>query len=236
MIAATPPAVAATPFVPPLQTGDALPITALHDQRGRPFVLGGTAAGATVVTFFYTRCRDANECPLTSAKFARLQTLFANDPARLVEITLDPVHDTAAELARYGAAFGAEPKRWRLASGTPASTSMLERRLDVAVSRSAAGDFVHEDAVVVLDRDGRIADTIGGNEWAPSDIVSVARTAESLPSDPFVRLRFALSRGVAAACGGVSGARGVSIAGALVIFAFALGASGVLLRRVALGR
>ncbi len=236
MIAATPAAVVATPFVPPLQTGDALPATALHDQRGRPFVLGGTAAGATVVTFFYSRCRDANECPLTSAKFARLQTLLANDPARLVEITLDPAHDTLPVLARYGAAFGADPKRWRLALGTAASTSMLERRLDVAVSRSPEGDFVHDDAVIVLDRDGRLADTIGGNAWAPSDIVSVARTAESRPSDPLVRLRFALSRGVAAACGGVSGARGVSIAGALVIFAFALCASGLLLRRVALGR
>jgi protein SCO1/2 len=229
---ASPAATVATPFVPELQAGDALPVTALVDQRGRHFTLGGSAAGATIVTFFYTRCRDANECPLTSAKFARLQTLVAGAPTRLVEITLDPGSDTVPVLARYGALFGANADRWRIATGTPSDIVALERRMGVTVLRSANGDFAHQDAVVVLDSSGRIADTIGGDTWTPRDAVTVANIAEGRPTGAFEGLRFALTRGIAAACGGASAARGISLATAGGVFAAALVAFAILMRRM----
>jgi len=207
-------------------------MTVLVDQRGRTFALGGSAAGATIVTFFYTRCRDANECPLTSAKFARLQTLLTGVPTQLVEITLDPGHDTVPALARYGTSFGADADRWRIATGAPRDIAALERRMGVAVSRAANGDFVHEDSVVVLDANGRIADTIAGDTWAPTDVVSVANIAEGRPTDAFERLRFAITRGIAAACGGAAAARGISLATASGVFAVALAAFTILMRRM----
>jgi protein SCO1/2 len=230
--AASPPAAVATPFVPELQAGDALPVTPLVDQRGRNFTLGGSAAGATIVTFFYTRCRDANECPLTSAKFARLQTLLSSEPTRLVEITLDPEHDTVPSLARYATTFGANADRWRVATGSPKDISALERRMGIGVSRPAHGDFVHEDAVIVLDPSGRIADTIAGDTWAPQDVVTVASIAEGRRTDAFERLGFALTRGIAAACGGASAVRGISLAAAGGVFAIALVAFAILMRKM----
>jgi cytochrome oxidase Cu insertion factor (SCO1/SenC/PrrC family) len=218
--------------VPELQTGDALPVTALVDQRGRNFTLGGSAAGATIVTFFYTRCRDANECPLTSAKFARLQTLLSGEPTRLVEITLDPEHDPVPALAHYATTFGANPERWRVATGVPSDIHALERRMGVTVARSANGEIAHEEAVVVLDPKGRIADTIAGDTWSPQDVVAVASIAEGRRTDAFERLRFALMRGIAAACGGASAARGISLAAAGGVFAIALVAFTILMRRM----
>jgi cytochrome oxidase Cu insertion factor (SCO1/SenC/PrrC family) len=229
---ASPPAAVATPFVPELQTGDALPVTALVDQRGRRFTLGGIAAGATIVTFFYTRCRDANECPLTSAKFARLQTILSGVPTRLVEITIDPEHDTAPALARYAATFEANPDRWRIATGAQGDITALERRMGVSVSRSTNGDFVHQDAVVVLDPNGRISDTISGATWSPDDALTIASVAEGRRTDAFERLRFAFTRGIAAACGGAAAARGISLATAGGVFAIALVAFTMLMRRM----
>ncbi len=218
--------------MPELQTGDALPVTALVDQRGRSFTLGGTAAGATIVTFFYTRCRDANECPLTSAKFARLQATLSGVPTRLVEITIDPVHDSLPALAGYATTFGANADRWRIATGAPSDIAALERRMGVTVSRSANGDFVHEDAVVVLDPGGRLADTIPGDAWTPQDVVAIASVAEGRRTNAFERLRFALTRGIAAACGGAVAARGISLATAGGVFTVALVGFTILMRRM----
>jgi len=229
---AEPPAAVATPFVPELETGDALPVTTLVDQHGRHFTLGGSAAGATIVTFFYTRCRDANECPLTSAKFARLQTTLSRVPTRLVEITIDPEHDTVPILARYATTFGANADRWRVATGAPSAIAMLERRMGVTVSRSANGDFVHEDAVVVVDPNGRIADTISGDTWSPADVVTIASVAEGRRTGAFARLRFALTRGIAAACGGATGLHGISLATAGGVFTIALMGFTILMRRM----
>jgi cytochrome oxidase Cu insertion factor (SCO1/SenC/PrrC family) len=222
----------ATPFVPELEAGDALPVTKLVDQRGLHFTLGGSAAGATIVTFFYTTCRDANECPLTSAKFARLQTLLSGVPTRLVEITIDPEHDTVPALARYATTFAANPDRWRIATGAPSDIAALERRMGVSVSRSTNGDFVHEDAVVVLDPTGLVADTIAGDTWAPEDALTIASVAEGRRTDGFERLRFAFTRGIAAACGGAAAARGLSLLAASGVFLVALAACAIVVRRM----
>jgi len=226
---ASSPAAVATPFVPPLATGDALPATTLTDQRGHAFVLGGLADGATALTFFYTRCPDANECPLTSAKFAALVRLTRGDTAHFVEITIDPARDTWPVLGRYAAAYAADPARWTFATGSPATIETLERRTNVAVAR-AGEDFVHDDTVVVLDPDGRIAERITGGSWSPSDAATVMRGVERLATDPVARIRFSLTRGIAAACGRAGAAGGMSAVAAFAVFAGAVVVFGLLFR------
>ncbi len=232
MTTASPPIPAVTSFVPVLRAGDALPETELRDQTGRRFRLGGTSRGATVVAFFYTRCRDADGCALTTAKFAAMQRTFAGRPTRLVEITLDPAHDTPPVVARYAEAFDANPERWRLASAMPATLLVLERRLGARVSRTPSSALEHESPLIVLDAGGRIADTIAGDAWTARDVAVAARSAERLPVDPIAWARFELGRGIAAACGGSPAARGISAGLAAAIFFAAVAAFGFLLRRI----
>jgi protein SCO1/2 len=229
---APPPGVAATPFIPVLAVGDALPASTLIDQQGRRFVLGSPRAGATVVTFFYARCPDPNECPLESAKIARLQRLLAGDDAHLVEVTVDPAHDTPAVLAPYGAAFGADPVRWTLATGEAGDIRALESRMGVAVTRTSRDAISHSDLVVILASDGRIADDIPGDAWTPAEVAAAVRTIESEPANPFARLRLALTRGVAAACGNAAETGGVSLLASFAIFAAMLGACALIVRRI----
>ncbi len=180
-----------TPFVPLLAVGDPVPAVGLRDQRGRPFVLGERQGAATAVAFIYTRCREAGECPLVSAKFARLAATTGPAELRLVELTVDPARDTVAVLARYGAIFGANPARWTLATGEPAAVDALERRFGAEATRLADGDLAHGETLVLLDPRGRVADRIEGSSWTPDQVAAEARALDGRSRNVFAQVGLA---------------------------------------------
>jgi len=218
-----------TPFVPPLVAGDPVPAVALRDQRGQRFVLGERRGAATAVAFIYTRCREAAECPLESAKFARLAATIPAADLRLVEITVDPAHDTPAVLARYGAIFGADPARWTLATGAPADVAVLERRFGVEASLKPDGEIAHSDTLVLLDPQGRVADQIGDATWTPDQIANEARALDGRPGNPLAQCAAQLTRGVSGFCGGTTG--GIANWVVLVVLCCSLAGFGFAFRR-----
>jgi hypothetical protein len=153
------------------------------------------------------------------------------DPARLVEISIDPARDTVPVLARYGRVFSADPARWTLATGSPVAIETLARRLGNRVTRQHDGQYVHDDEVVMLDAAGRVADTIAGDTWTPVDVAATARAIEGRPSDFLARAHLAITRGIANACGGAGG--GISLLGSVAVFGMALAACGLAIRRAA---
>jgi hypothetical protein len=92
--------------VTPLAVGDAVPQTPFVDEHGAPFTFASLRGEEVVAAFIYTRCPD--ECPLISAKFARMQSLLRGAKVHLVEVSLDPSFDTPAVLTRYAHTFGAD--------------------------------------------------------------------------------------------------------------------------------
>jgi hypothetical protein len=161
-----------------------------------------------------------------------MQRLLGTDPAHLTEITMDPPHDTVTALARYGAAFGDEPGRLTLATGSPAAITTLERRLGFAISREANGNFAHDEALIVLDPQGRLAERIEGNAWTPAQAVAVLSAVEGRPGDPLARLTLTLAQGIRAACGGLASSGGISLGGVLGIFVAVLAGLGCAIRSV----
>jgi len=218
-----------TPFVPLLTTGDPVPAVTLRDQRGRRFVLGERQGAATAVAFIYTRCRDPGECPLVSAKFARLAAITSPAELRLVEVTVDPARDTVAVLARYGATFGADAARWTIATGEPAAVVALERRFGAEAIPLADGDLAHGETLALLDPHGRVADRIDGTSWTPDQVAAEARALDGRSRDGFAQLGLALTRGVSGFCGGTTA--GLANWLVLVILAGALAGFGCALRR-----
>jgi cytochrome oxidase Cu insertion factor (SCO1/SenC/PrrC family) len=219
-----------TAFVPVLAAGDAVPRVQLVDQRARPFTLQGLAGETLVVAFVTTRCSDPNECPLVSAKFARIQRSIGSAPIHLVELSVDPAFDRAAVLARYARTFGADASRWTLATGAPADVRALDERLGANIGVTGPrGDVGHDEVLVFVDAQGRIVDRLPGVGWTPEEVVAHARVIAGLPASPFERLRLALTRGIDAICGG--GVSGISLGGALVLFAVLCAALGLAFRR-----
>lgn len=206
------------PFVPVLREGDALPATALLDQRGRRFSFADPNGRTTILAFVYTRCRDARMCPLVAAKFARMQRALGGTPLRLVTLTLDPAYDTPPVLARYGAAYGADPARWSLVTGRPADVDQIAARLGIAVERPRPGVVLHGEAAVIVDARGRIVRFADGADWLPDDLLASAREVAALPADPLVRVRLWLASSASALCGG-RGATPLSVGSGLALLA-----------------
>ncbi len=217
------------PFVPVLREGDAVPATALVDQRGRPFSLA-TTGRTTIVSFVYTRCGDARMCPLVAAKFARMQRLLRGTPLRLVTVTLDPRYDTPPVLARYGAAYGADPAVWSLVTGPAAAVDEVAGRFGIAVERPHPGVVVHTEAAVVIDAHARVARYVDGADWLPDDLLAGARQVAALPADPSSRLRLWLASSAGALCGG-RGATPLTVGAGLALLAGILAACTALLAR-----
>ena len=204
------------PFVPVLREGDAVPATGLTDQRSRRFDFATTGGRTTVVSFVYTRCRDASMCPLVAAKFARMQRELRGTPIRLVTVTLDPGYDTPAVLGRYGTAYGADPAVWSLVTGPPSAVDDVVARLGIVVERPRSGAIAHTEGVVILDARGRVARFVDGAAWLPADVLGAAREVASIPSDPLVRVRLWLASSAGAICGG-RGATPLSVAAGLAL-------------------
>jgi cytochrome oxidase Cu insertion factor (SCO1/SenC/PrrC family) len=188
-------------FVPLLEPGDSVPPLPLVDQSGQPFSIGTLRGNAVILTFIYTRCSDPAMCPLASSKFARLQTLIGRAPVRLLEITLDPAFDTPRVLRGYAAEYGANPKRWTLATGAAGSISELAERLGVATQWTRPGTLVHTESAIVLDPQGRLAQTIDGNAWQPQQLLAAALETTGARPSPLARAGLWLTAAIEA-CGG----------------------------------
>jgi protein SCO1 len=177
-------------FVPLLQPGSSVPDATFVDQSGRTLSWQNFRGHTTVVSFIYTRCRDAHMCPLVSAKFGEMQSMIPSN-ARLIEFTLDPTYDTPSVLAHYGAAFGAKNPPWRLATGDDATMRRLAMSFGVGVSSRVAGTIVHSEAVAIVNRDGTVRVIVNGNDWSPQEVVAEVRDAEGLGSSPWDRFMLA---------------------------------------------
>ena len=185
--------------VPILREGDPVPQAPFVDQEGRAFSFARFAGQNVVLAFIYTRCRDA--CPLISAKFAQMQTAFANSDTHLVEITVDPEHDTPPVLAHYAKLFNAQPARWTLGTGDPDRVLDFDTRFGVQPFADAPGDVIHGERTVIIDRSGKIAYIFDGPSWSPAGIVAQVNAIDHRADNPLARLDLALSRAAVAICG-----------------------------------
>lgn len=103
-----------------------VPDFALRERSGRLVTRDDLRGKVWIVDFIFTQC--AEECPLVSARMARLQeALAAETDLRLVSITVDPEHDTPEVLSRYAKSFGAHPERWLFLTGDKVTIYRLAR-------------------------------------------------------------------------------------------------------------
>jgi len=211
--------------------GDALPVADLVDQDGKPFSTARYRGRDLVVGFIYTRCRDARECPLTTAKFGQMQAMFAKRDVALLEVTLDPQYDTPAVLAKYARSYGADRARWTFATGAPDDVLNFDAAFGLNPFADPKVGLIHSETLAVIDKTGTIRDLIYTNAWSPNEIASELDAMDGVASDPFERFDLWLKRAAVAVCGdSVAGFDGIlDLAVVLAIFA----ATGYLLWRLA---
>jgi len=213
--AASPPAApagspGANPFdrlVPLVQVGDDMPGTRFIDQRGALVTFADLRGDAVAVTFVYTRCRD--ECPIITRKFGAVRALLGDGPFRLVEVTIDPTHDTPPAIAAYAREFGIGAPAWRIVTGQPDAVDDFDRRMDVHAIASGSDQILHDDSVVLVAPTGEVADVIEGSSWTPADLAAQLRHIEGDRSSWTSRLDLALGAALAYCGGAIAGRAGI---------------------------
>jgi len=98
------------------------------DGRTRPLA-DLTTGKITLLSFVYTRCRDAWGCPLAYRVFDAVGTAVERSPAlrsrvRLVTLSFDPRHDTPAVMRQYAGEQSIRGLDWRFLT-TPSEHALL---------------------------------------------------------------------------------------------------------------
>ncbi len=185
-----------------LASGDTLPPYRFESQDGRFMRFSDLRGKVVLLSFVYTRCPDVAICPAISGKFAYLQHHLDPKMFALVEMTIDPVHDSPAVLAAYGSQFGADPARWALLTGEAAQVKDVLDSFGLDPIESDPGRIIHGDTLAILGTDGRITDLIPTAGWASDDVIATANTIAGGASNPLRRFELATIAGVIAFCGG----------------------------------
>jgi len=188
-----------------LAIGDPVPPEAFVDQTGAARTLDDYRGRTVIIGFVYTSCKD--ECPLITRKFGSLETLLPEDRFHLIEVSIDPAHDSPRVLAAYARRYDVHPARRTLLTGTPDAIADFERQLGVSVIDNGRGTIIHNSRTVIVDAGGHIADIIDEVGWTPGDVAADAKTVAGMAANPIDRLDLALGRTVASICGGIVNGR-----------------------------
>src|SRR5215472_10525640 len=155
-----------------LKIGQAAPDFSLIDQNRARVTLSEFAGKVVAMTFVYTRCPFPNFCFRLTNNFARLQKRFAREMGReliLLTITLDPIHDQPEALAAYGRTWNIDPQGWHLLTGPAAEVQKFCDRFGVAFYPDE-GEFIHSLHTLVIDRQGKVAANLEGNEFTTEEL------------------------------------------------------------------
>jgi protein SCO1/2 len=151
--------------------GAAVPDFELTDQTDHPVRLSSFRGEPVAVTFLYTRCPVATACPMTTAKFSRLEAMLKQRRfGKLLVVTVDPEHDTPAVLRDYAKKAGADPEVWKFLTGDPKAVADVASSFGVLYYPDH-GQVVHGQAVAVVGPDGRLASIYYGESWEPEHIL-----------------------------------------------------------------
>ena len=162
-----------------VNVGEPFPDFTLTDQTGAPVKLSDFRGQPVAVTFIYTRCPIATACPLTTAKFSKVDAVMAQKGyGELLTLTLDPEHDTPKVLANYAKLAGANSKRWRFLTGNPRDVAEVASRFGILYYPDR-GQLVHGQGVAIVGPSGRLSTIYYGNEWQPEHIVRDMEKARS---------------------------------------------------------
>ncbi len=152
----------------------------LVDQQRHAFTFESLRGKPLAVTFVAAHCTDA--CPLINAQFgeAAKRIAQAHLDARLVTITLDPEHDSLADMRAIATRFQADPRYWLVAGGAKSEVFAVMREFGVLSVEGKRGyRDEHTTYVYILDRNGRLAQTMLASSALGDAVVEALRAQQA---------------------------------------------------------
>jgi protein SCO1 len=161
-----------------LKIGQAVPDFALTDQQNRTLHFHQFSGKVIALNFVYTRCALPEYCFRSSNNFAAIQKQYQKRLGKdleLITVTFDPVHDQPGVLRDYAKTWKADPETWHFLTGP---VSDVERVCDLFGVNYVPdeGLFVHSLHTAVIDREGKLAVNLEGNEFTAQQFADVVST------------------------------------------------------------
>jgi len=140
---------------PAASGNNCLPDVSLIDQHGSAISLASLRGKPVLIDFIYTSC--ASTCPVLTSKMvsvARELGPALGAEVTIVSITLDPEHDSPAQLASYAKAQGADDNGWLFLTGKPAQIDQVLAMFKLRRMREDDGSIMHSVSAFLLGPDG----------------------------------------------------------------------------------
>ena len=155
-----------------LNPGDQVPDFSLIDQSNTPIRLAQFRGRVVALTFMYTRCPLPDYCFRLNNNFANLQRRFGPELGKdlvFLSITFDPVRDQPAVLASYAKTWNANPDGWHFLTGSLPEIGQVSHEFGLNFWQDM-GLITHTLHTVVLDRQGRVAANLDGNQFSAKQL------------------------------------------------------------------
>lgn len=168
-----------------VQVGHAVPDFALIDQTQHLTHLSQFRGKVVALTFTYSRCPNPNYCFRLSNNLAILARRFKpriKGDLALITIVIDPDQDRGKALQRYAETWRADPTAWHFLTGTLPEVRDVAQYFGMEFW-SDEGFLTHSFHTVVIDRDGRLAANIEGNQFSSKQLGDLVQTVLDRPGN-----------------------------------------------------
>jgi protein SCO1/2 len=169
---------------PPVAIGEAVPNFTLTDQAGHNVSLSQFRGKVVALTFGYSRCPNPNYCLRLSRNLAEVERQFhdrAGSDLVLLTIAIDPEYDKGPALARYARSFGADAKSWHFLTGTVPQVHQVAGMFGMDFWNTE-GLLTHTLHTVIIDRQGRLAANIDGNQFTARQLGDLVKIVMDRPA------------------------------------------------------
>jgi protein SCO1/2 len=162
--------------VKPLAIDQPVPVFTLTDQYLQPVVLSQLAGKVVAVTFTYLRCPNPAYCFRLASNFGQLQKRFGGRLGKdlvLLTIVIDPEHDEHGALADYARIWTSSP-HWHFLTGPVDDIRRVAGGFGVEFWKDE-GSLVHSFGTAVINRQGRLAANLEGNQFSARQLGDVVQ-------------------------------------------------------------
>ncbi|HKN14162.1 MAG TPA: SCO family protein [Candidatus Binatus sp.] len=165
---------------PAANGNNCLPNVSLIDQHGSTFSLASLRGKPVLVDFIYTSC--ASTCPMLTAKIAAIAHQLGpalGADVTIVSISLDPEHDSPAELAKYAKSHDADGPGWIFLTGPPSQIDQVLALFKLRRTRESDGSITHSIEAFLLGPDGHQIRQYNALDVSPEAVVADIDRARS---------------------------------------------------------
>jgi len=161
-----------------VRVGQPVPDFTLTDQAGQRVTLSSFSGKVVALTFGYVRCPSPAYCFRLASNLGQVQKQLKDKVGRdviLLTVVLDPEHDQRQALLDYARVWTSDPLTWHFLTGPAPDVRRVAGFFGVEYWKDE-GAVLHSLNTAVIDRQGRLAANLSGNEFTGAQLADLVTT------------------------------------------------------------